>query len=250
LTRNPVFWAIVAGALLRCGSLAANYGFPHGDVHLDAATAESLARGLGFWTPWEEGTSLRADAIGLTPRTFGHAADQHGPLWPLLGAPFAWITGDGVLALQLMSWIFGVLTIPVAAALFGKVSAAAGSGAAWAIALALPLCDYAGNGSLYAPQALGVLLLPLVAGELESWTRPLAAGVLLGLLFLLNYQCAVLAPAFGIAVLAARGVKGLTPTAMAAAGCFSVCVPWFIRNYTLFGDPLFTTNPHFVRLDG
>lgn len=247
LTRSSIFWATVVGAALRCGSFAANVGFPHGDVHLDAATARSLAKGLGFWTPWEEGTSLRPDPIGATPGSFGHPADQHGPLWPLLGAPLTWLTGgDGVLALQIASLLFGILTIPAAALVFGKISARAGAGAAWACALALPLCDYSGNGSLYAAEAFGVVALPLVAGELDTRRRALAAGVWLGLLFLLNYQCIAVAAAFGAGVLAVRGVKGIPVLATAGAACLGVCAPWFVRNALVLGSPFYTSNPDYV----
>lgn len=239
--------ATVVGALLRAGSFAANLGFPHGDVHLDAATAESLAAGRGFWTPWEEGTTLRPDAIGASPAEMGHAADQHGPLWPLLGALPAKITGDGVLALQILSLLAGIATIPVAARLFGRWGPRAGAFAAWACALALPLCDYSGNGSLYAAQTLGVLALPLVAGELARARDALAAGAWIGLLILLNYQCAALAPAFAAAVVVARGARAsLRPIGLAAIAGAVVVSPWLARNAAVFGDPFFTTNFAYV----
>lgn len=247
LPRLPILLAIVVGTLLRIGSLVANLDLPHGDVHLDAATAESLAKGRGFWTPWEEGAVWRDDPIGAGRAEWGHPADQHGPLWPLLAAPLVPLAGGrGVLALQLVSLLFGLAAIPAAAALFGKLSPRAGIGAAWACALSLALCDYSGNGSLYSAQVLGVLALPLVAGELDSRARALAAGAVLGLLFLLNYQCAVLIPAFGIAVLAVQGLRSLGSLALAAAACVAVALPWFGRNALVFGDPFYTTNPQYV----
>ncbi len=239
--------ATIVGAALRVGSFVANWGFPHGDVHLDAATARSLASGLGFWTPWEEGTTLRPDPIGTTLETFGHPADQHGPVWPLLGAPLAKLTGDAVLALQIVSWIAGVLAIPVAARLIGRFGPRAGAFAAWAIALCLPLCDYSGNGSLYSAQALGLLLLPLAAGELARPRQAIVTGGLLGLLFLLNYQCVALLPGFAVAVVVARGWRGaLRPILIAAAACLAVTMPWFVRNALVLGHPLETTNGAYV----
>ncbi|MHC4946231.1 MAG: hypothetical protein ACYTG7_24730, partial [Planctomycetota bacterium] len=56
---------------------------PRGDVAIDAAVAESLADGKGFWTPWERGSLYRpVEEVDA----FGFPADQHPPLWPLLGA--------------------------------------------------------------------------------------------------------------------------------------------------------------------
>jgi hypothetical protein len=239
--------ATAVASVLRVGSFIANFGFPHGDVHLDAATSESLGRGRGFWTPWEEGACFRPDELTPNPQLFGHPVDQHGPLWPLFGAPFTWLTGgDGVLALQIVSMIFGIATIPVAALLFGKVSARAGCFAAWACALAIPLCDYSGNGSLYMAEVFGILALPLVAGELDSPRRSIGAGIWLGLLFLLNYQCAVLVPAFVAAVFVVMGLRGVKPLALAGIGCVAAVFPWLVRNAMVFGDPLYTTNPQYI----
>lgn len=246
--RNAVVAATLVGAALRFCSLWANYGFPHGDVILDGATAESLAAGRGFWTPWEEGVTFREDALPQAGAPFGHLADQHGPLWPLLGAPIVWGFGArGVLALQIVSLLVGILAIPVAGLAFSKFGERAGRWAMWAIALLLPLSDYSGNGSLYSAQVLGVLILPVVAGNLAGFGRALGSGALLGGLFLLNYQCVVLIPAFAIAAVVATGWKRALPTlAAAAAGCLAVALPWFVRNFAAFGDPLYTTNIDYV----
>lgn len=246
--RIQVAVATAVGALLRGLSVRENLDFPHGDVHLDAATARSLAAGRGFWTPWEEGTSLLPDPIGTTLDTFGHPADQHGPLWPLICAPLVRLLDDSVLALQLMSWLAGVLTIVVGARVMGRFHPKAGVVAAWSLALCLPLCDYSGNGSLYAAQVLGVLALPLVARNLERARDALAAGALLGALFLLNYQCVVLLPAYAAALVGALGFSAaIRPLLISAAACLAVTLPWFARNAIVLGNPLFTTNLDYVK---
>ncbi|MBI3819211.1 MAG: hypothetical protein HY286_11005 [Planctomycetes bacterium] len=240
--------ATILGAVLRLGSLTANIGFPHGDVHLDAATAKSIATGRGFWTPWEEGSAFRADEIGASAATFGHPADQHGPLWPLIAAPITWFTGgDSVLALQIASMLFGIFTIPIAYYAFRKLSERAAIWLAWTCALLLPLCDYSGNGSLYAAEVFGILLLPVVAGELETAKEQLFSGGLLGLLFLLNYQCIVLVPAFAVTVVYCKGFAACFRPLSFAAGAFLGAVsPWWLRNFMVFGDPLYNTNLQFV----
>lgn len=262
--RNPrtlLLAAILVGTLLRILSFAANVGFPHGDVLLDAATAESLASGRGFWTPWEEGMSLRADEIGITNETFGHPADQHGPLSPLLAVPFVWLTkGDGVLSLQIVSFILGILTIPLAWNVFSRFGERAGIWSAWAFALLLPFCDYSGNGSLYSAQVTGLLLLPAVANQLSTAKQSLGAGAVLGLLFLLNYQCVVLIPAFAFAVIFTFGFAGaVAPLVYASLACLCITLPWFVRNFVIFGNAFYTTNldyvvhhigKHVIELDG
>lgn len=239
---------MIVGALLRLGSLSANIEFPHGDVHLDAATARSLATGRGFWTPWEEGSSFRPDAISLTNEGFGHAADQHGPLWPLIGAPLTWLTrGDAVLALQIASLIAGILTIPIAYKVISKFNEKAAVWFAWACALCLPLCDYSGNGSLYAAQVFGILALFLVARDLKRSRDALYAGICLGALFLLNYQCIVIIPAFALAAVWSLGISAsVRPLSIAAAACVAATTPWFIRNYLVFNNPFYNSNIEFV----
>lgn len=239
------------GCALRLFSVASNREFARGDVVMDAAIAQSLARGLGFWIPWEEGSALYDDPVGTGLSDFGHPSDSHGPLWPLLGAPLVWILGSGYAALQALSWICGVLSIVAARVVFrrfaiGEAQLWAGEIAAWGCALSLGLCDYSGNGSLYAGQVLGVLLLPLVVGSMDSTRRAVFSGLLLGALYLLSYQLALLILVFAAAVAWNLGIRrALKPLVVSGIACLTVTVPWFVRNYLTFGDPFFTTNPAF-----
>lgn len=242
----------IVGGALRLASLWANREFPHGDVGVDAAVCRSLSRGLGFWFPWEEGAVLSLpDPVGTTADTFGRPADAHGPLWPLLGAPIAAVTRDGYLALQVLSWITGILTIVAARRLFarfaeGEAGERAGRLAAWGVALSLLLCDYSGNGSLYAGQCLATLLLPLAAGSLASASEALAAGAVLGAGYLVSYQAALFIPLFTLAAAVALGpVRALRPLVLAGAACLAVALPWFARNAIVFGDPLHSSNAAF-----
>lgn len=247
-SRQLLIAAMVIGLVLRLASMEANIDFPHGDVNLDAATAKSLASGRGFWTPWEEGTAFRPDEIGLATETFGHPADQHGPLWPLLGAPLSWLTGgNAVLALQIASLLAGMALIPLVFKAIVNINERAAVWSAWTVAVLLPLVDYSANGSLYIAQTAGIFALIAFSRELEKAREALIAGAILGLLFLLNYQCIVIIPAFVGAVIFARGIRGaLRPVAIAAVACLLVTIPWFIRNQIVFGSPFYNTNFEFV----
>jgi hypothetical protein len=231
--------------------LAANANFCHGDVLVDSAGTASLSSGHGFSLPWEEGTTFYPDPLPVGDGDFRHPFDSHGPGWPILGAPLVWVFGTGYRALQALSWMTGVLMIAAVARLARRFVAPqaaerAAEIAAWACALSLPLWDYSGNGSLYSGHALGIVLLPLVAGGLETGGAALAAGALLGFNYLVAYQSALLIPIFAIAVARARGLRGsVRPLAIAAAGCLAVTIPWFIRNALIWGDPLYSTNSIF-----
>lgn len=242
---------IAVGAALRCLSLVQNRGFCHGDLNIDSSIAESLAHGKGFWVPFEDASVFVADPLGDTLATFGHPADSHGPLWPMLAAPFVWIVKDGYLACQILSFLCGLLTIFAAGRVFrnflaGEAGEWAGRAAAWACALSLPLCDYAGGGSLYAGEICVVTLLPLVASSLDTRRGALAAGAALGASYLLAYQNALLIPLFALGAFACFGFRAACTNLMiAGAACLAVTAPWFIRNYVVFGDPLYSTNAVF-----
>lgn len=242
--------ALLIGALLRMGSLYANAQFTHGDVNVDARITESLAKGKGFWIPWEEGTVLYTDPLG-SGDDWGHPSDSHAPLWPLLGAPFAWFTGDGYRALQIVSWLCGVLAIVYVRRVVrgldtSEAGERAGVFAAWGIALSLPLCDGAGSGSFYAGQILGILLLIHWSRTFVTTMGAIRTGILLGALYLISYQSGILIPMFGACAWMALGFrKSFVPLLLAAVPCLAVAMPWFIRNYLIWGDPLFTTNPAF-----
>ncbi|MFN0207950.1 MAG: ArnT family glycosyltransferase [Planctomycetota bacterium] len=242
---------LIAGLLIRVFSLIQNLDYAHGDVNGDALVAESIARGYGFWMPWEEATTIYDDPLGKTAETWGHPADSHGPLWSLLAAPFVIFTKSGYLACQILSLICGVLAIEAARRLFqgfaeGELGRRAGLLAAWACAVSLPISDYSGNGSLYAGQILGTLLLPLVARQFVTIKGAALCGAALGLFYLLSYQAGLLIPLFTIAAFVSFGIRGaFFRLVVAGAVCLAVTLPWFIRNYLIWGDPLFSSNAAF-----
>src|SRR5581483_1325591 len=82
--------------------------WPHGDVVIDAAIAESLAWHGRLLVPIVDVRYYPIDRFG-----FGYPPDQHPPLWTLLGAPLVWVVGDGYTALKLVSLLAGILVIPL-----------------------------------------------------------------------------------------------------------------------------------------
>src|SRR3954453_20073471 len=83
--------------------------WPHGDVVIDAAIAESVAWHGRLLVPIVDVRYFPIDRFG-----FGYPPDQHPPVWPLLGAPLVWVVGDGYGALKLVSLILGVVVPPLA----------------------------------------------------------------------------------------------------------------------------------------
>src|SRR3954470_24190600 len=94
--------ATVLGAIWRLASLRFNL-WPHGDVVIDAAIAERVARTGRLLGPFVDILSSPIGQFG-----FGSPPDQHPPVWPLLGAPLVWLLGDGYTALKVASVVVGV----------------------------------------------------------------------------------------------------------------------------------------------
>ncbi len=226
---------------------------PRGDVLLDVGVARSLAAGEGFAAGFERGTALvRGDAApGPQDR-----ADQHPPLWPLVGAALSWLAGSSFGGLQLGSLLFGWLLLllvwRVTDRLVEGLNGAPDGLPALATALAgvsFLLVEYSADGALYGAQACGVLLLV----ETLAAPRPslLRIGAVCGALLLLNHQNLVLLP-LPLLVLwcgAAPGVPGgfgrgrVLGVAAGALGVAALCqLPWWWRNASVFGDPLHSVN--------
>jgi hypothetical protein len=243
--------AILAGVVLRCALLAA-HEVPHGDVLLDTGVARSLLAGEGFRSGLERGTAL---VRGDGPLPSQDMADQHPPLWPLLGAALGAPSGSPFLGLQLASLLAGLLVLRMTWRLADRlVESVPGHAqhlpavATTLVALSFLMLEFSADGALYGLQALLVLLLV----ERLAAARPgvLVPGLLLGAAWLLNHQAAVLLPVPAL-VLACGAEPGrraraaLAGLASAAVACL-VMLPWWWRNALVFGDPFFSTNAFYV----
>lgn len=255
---NPVLFAgipMVVAALLLAYALFSEQSPlnapPRGDVTIDAATAESLAKGWGFLTPWERGSPFYPP---IRTEQFGHPADQHPPLWPLLGAMVIKLFNvNGINALQWVSFLSHLLILFLLylAALRCELKRLS----------VLPplfyaLCSlgaaYSFNGSLYAGQAVLYLGAALVMGKPElTWKDGLLLGSLLGGACLINYQSLPLIPAFLLTRLVMRGkhffswgeIRIVLITIILFIAALS---PWMLRNLEVFQSPFYSVNPNYA----
>lgn len=245
--------ALIVASLFMRGAVFGNHDDPRGDVLLDVGVARSLLDGEGFAAGFTRGTAFVVGDGEVPPQDM---ADQHAPLWPLIGAGFAWLFGtDPFTGLKLASLVAGVALLLATWRLIDRLTESAvgapdglaAFGAAL-VALSFVAIDATGNGSLYAAQALGVVLLVDHLGS----PRPsgLCLGLLLGGLWALNHQCLVLLPV-PLVVLAltsrARATGGAVVAGVVAIAIAAlVQAPWWWRNVELFGSPTYSVNPLYL----
>jgi len=239
--------AILLGVLARV-VIATQHVHPRGDVLLDVGVARSLAQGSGFHSGFDRGTS---QARGNEPLLRQDLADQHPPLWPLLGAAGSAVTGSAFGGLKLASLLCGLLALALVWRQADRLTEGVNGApdglpalACAAVALCFVAIDSSGNGSLYAAQAcLVLLLMEWLAAERPSAVR---IGLVLGAAWLLNYQSLVLLPVPLLVLLLAPpgGARGraLLVGCGAVAVAAAVQLPWWWRNVAVFGSPFHSTN--------
>ncbi len=240
--------AIALGVLLRVMAFDA-HSLPRGDVVLDVGVARSLGNGEGFHAGFERALPKLAGARAeVGPQDL---ADQHPPLWPLLASPLVWLGLDAFTALKLLSFLFGLAAIWLSWRVTDRLIegfAGAPDGlpalAAGCVGVGFLAVESSGNGSLYAAQAVGVLALV----ELLAAPRPSALwlGLVLGMLQLLNHQCAVLLPVPLLVLWLAAPRGGRLRAAAVGLGSVAVAMlclaPWWMRNASAFGNPFHSVN--------
>ncbi|MFH1998115.1 MAG: hypothetical protein ABIK28_00475 [Planctomycetota bacterium] len=242
---------LAAGLFLYFGTLHGGMDeqrLPRGDVAIDAGVAASLARGLGFWTPWSRGTCYHLSETET--RECGHAADQHPPLWPLVGS--ALIRLFDASPLQALEWASFIAHLAVLW-LIMRLGPRLGTGR-WTFlpALAWALISvgsaFSFNASLYTAQAGFYLAFVLLASrEKRTLLSDLMLGCVMGGAWLLNYQSILLVPAFLIARFLCQGkamfrARSLAVVIIPLAAAVLVASPWLARNALIFGDPLYSVN--------
>lgn len=229
----------VIGVAWRVAAFVHNQ-WPHGDVLIDAAIAESVAWNGRLLVPFVDVRFYPIDRFG-----FGYPLDQHTPLWPVLGAALVPLTGDGYVALRLLSLAAGA-SLPIAC-LFAFRPAIGSSAAALVAVLASTsylLVDFAGNGSLWVLLALLYAAWVWLAGPTRrgAW-RSVGLGVVMGLAFLANYPGAVL-PIALVCLELLRWLTGrradIRSTAIALAVAFLVISPWLTYSWQAFGNPIWS----------
>jgi 4-amino-4-deoxy-L-arabinose transferase-like glycosyltransferase len=261
--RIPLLLALITalGGLWRVASFRFNV-WPHGDVVIDAAIAESVAWAGRLLVPFIDVRYYPIERFG-----FGYPLDQHPPLWPLLGAALVWLTGDGYLALKLVSLVVGTALVPLT---YVALRRHVGSGPAlFASALAagsFPLVDFAGNGSLWVLLAAAYLgwlwALPPVCAPAARARRQQTSGQavakahrhlggwaivggVMGLGYLTNYPAVVLPVALALLHVVRHGRRllrrdVLVGPAVAAGVLLLVVAPWLAYNAAVFGGPFWS----------
>ena len=240
---RPLLLALTAaGAAWRLAAFAFNV-WPHGDVVLDAAVAESVATRGALLVPIVDVRYYPIDRFG-----FGYPMDQHPPLWPLLGAPLALLTGDGYLALKLLSLLAGAALVPLAylacCPLLGRGPALLTAGL---VACSYPLVDFSGNGSLWILMAVFYLLFTWRVGAwgLDDRRNAALVGLLMGLAYLTNYPAVTLPSSLILLHLLRHGRGALRRQALAGPAVsllvmLAVVAPWLVHNVVLFGNPFWS----------
>lgn len=234
--------------------------WPHGDVLLDAAVADSLVERGELEVPLVD---IRFYPVGRFG--FGYPPDQHPPLWPLLGAALRLAWPDSYEALKLLSLIFGLLLILAVYRcgrdLFGTAPALF---AAATCAVSYLLIDFSGNGSLWSLLALLYVVFAWRAGccPWSGWRESIVLGLIMGAAYLTNYPAVVLPVTLVLlVVLARRGPTSpdatwpdssppgqpaiaLAPSAASAVRTLAVAaalvLPWLIFNLATFGNPVWS----------
>ncbi len=239
----PILMALtLAGAVWRLAAFAFNV-WPHGDVVLDAAIADSVATRGALLVPIVDVRYYPIDRFG-----WGYPPDQHPPLWPLLGAPLALLLGNGYAALKLLSLLVGVVLVPLCyLACRPLIGHGPGLLTAGLVAASYPLVDFSGNGSLWILLALFYLLFVWRAGArgLDERRGAAVVGIIMGLALLTNYPAVTLPVALVVIHVVGHGRRAfrreaLVGPAISLGVMLAVAAPWLAHNAVVFGNPLWS----------
>lgn len=242
---------LLLGLFLRIGSLGWN-SFPHGDVVTDVKAGVSLMT-QGNFTVGPYAKSPDATFLFDIARTNGNEVlTQHPPLLMLLGAGVASIlqiesTEQGIfLSYRLLTLFLGMGVLVI---IYGIARSILGQKVALWVALwsacSYLLMDFSGNGSLYMLQTFAYLLWVHVALGRHR-LRHVLLGCMTGIAYMVSFQSIILVPA-GLLVIAFHNdhsiQKRCYDVLIFLCAASPIVLPWLLRNYFLFGDPLFS---HYV----
>lgn len=224
------FAAILSGALWLGVHQDISWETWGGDEAEYADVARRLARGEGFTTsliyPAEIEWGVDRD----------HPSLVRPPLWPLILAAGFSLLGPNPVAIQLLL-LCQYMTCVVLAGLLGQRLMGLWGGVVAAIAVVaspdmLALSFIGMTETLYTAWVLLAFLL------LAQGARPIWIGLVCGLLYLTRYNGIVLLPF--VLVFLATGENRIRRPAECMLGFVLVAMPWWIRNWMVTGDPVFT----------
>ncbi len=213
------------------GSRAAEYG----------ALADNLLKGKGFVLDYIDQYYIKFDSIP-------HPLEWDYPMMGILIAPFIFLFGKTALAVKLPTMIIGTILLPILTyylgkEFFGKKIAFLSAVSVLFYSRALEL-TYAGQrDTAFAFFALCGVYFFYKALQNRKMKHFYLMGFFLGISYLIRGTALLILPALLIAYylikkrIDLRFINGIL---------FAVLVmsPWLIRNYFVFGDPLFTANKY------
>jgi hypothetical protein len=223
-------------AALACLALAVRvaYGLsldePGGDAVFYHEVANSLADGIGFEDPQR-----------------GLPTAAHPPLFPLLLAVVSLAGLTGKVDHQVAGCVFGAVTV-VLIALAGRRLAGPRVGLiAGAIAALYPPL-IANDSLLYSESAYGAAIALVILVALGAWQRPtrkaaLALGAVVGVAALGRAEALLLAPLLAVPLAVRAPSRDWVRALLVCAGVALVVLPWTLRNWIAFDQPvLISTN--------
>lgn len=172
----------------------------------------------------------------------------HPPLYPLLVAA---VSALGVTDFATQRALVGALlaaAIAICAGLLGRRLGGPRVGLiAAALAALMPsLIAAAGSGEsepLFGVIVLSTLLLAYRAAERQAFTPTIAVGALIGLAILTRSEGTIMLLILPIIAWLSRGTRGAWwRMAAGFAACAVIVSPWLIRNATVVGSPVVSTN--------
>jgi 4-amino-4-deoxy-L-arabinose transferase-like glycosyltransferase len=217
---------------------------PEGDAGNILEVGRNLAQGRGYVT------SAKWDFYGeLGPVV--HPEGNRQPLLPLVAAATFAAGADSPGATRLLTLVASLAALALLYVVTRRwFGAGLALGAVAVAALEPSLLWFSIRVQPEAWFALLFLAALAVAGDLTSerpsLIRPLAVGVLLSLSYLCRLNGAALFVAYVAALFLAYRRRAFLPAALSAGAFAVVALPWWIRNASVFGDPLYSQVSYFL----
>jgi hypothetical protein len=209
---------------------------PYNDAMDYASIGRNIARGQGI-------TSAYMTPLGLRIHPYPQPNMWRAPLWPLIlgGVQYLFPSTDGVIA-----WATGFFYLAGLVVFFLLAKELFGIGVAWGSALVYifsPLNLHFSTSGMTETIALFLLLFWFYLLALPKMRSPRGdyfIGAVGGLFYLARYNALLFAPLVAVYWWLKRREEGWHPVLRYGGSFLAIVAPWFVRNFILFGNPLFS----------